>query len=59
MESYLIPWIVVVIKMIIAALVICVAGALAEKYLPESIKEKIVEFIKKGEEDDDDQTINK
>lgn len=50
MESYLIPWIVVVIKMIIAALVICVAGALAEKYLPESIKEKIVEFVKKGEE---------
>ena len=51
MESYLIPWIVVVIKMIIAALVICVAGALAEKHLPESIKNKIVEFIKKGEED--------
>lgn len=50
MESYLIPWIVVVIKMVIVALVICVAGALAEKYLPESIKEKIVEFVKKGEE---------
>lgn len=49
MESYLIPWIVVVIKMIIAALVICVAGALAEKYLPESVKQKIVEFFKEDE----------
>ena len=52
MEDYLIPWIITIIKMVIVALLLCVVGALLEKYLPESVKEKIVEFIKKGEEDE-------
>ena len=44
MEEYLIPWIITIIKMVIVALLLCVVGALLEKYLPNHIKEKIVEM---------------
>lgn len=52
MEYYLIPWIITVFKLMIFACIACFVGALLEKYLPNHIKEKIVEFIKKGEEDE-------
>ena len=45
MEEYLIPWIIITIKMVIVALLLCVVGALLEKYLPEKIKEKITKFL--------------
>ena len=45
MEEYLIPWIITIIKMVIVALLLCVVGALLEKYLPEKIKEKITKFL--------------
>lgn len=49
MEHYLIPWVVTVFKLAIFACIACFAGALLERYLPESVKQKIVEFFKEDE----------
>lgn len=51
MEHYLIPWIITIIKMVIVALLLCVVGALLEKYLPKNIKEKIVNFLKEDSDE--------
>jgi hypothetical protein len=51
METYLIPWIITIIKMVIVALLLCVVGALLEKYLPNRIKEKIVNFLKEDSDE--------
>jgi hypothetical protein len=51
MENYLIPWIITIIKMVIVALIAIVACALVDNYLPENIKEKIVDFLKEDSDE--------
>lgn len=51
MEYYLVPWIITVFKLMIFACIACFIGALLEKYLPNHIKEKIVNFLKEDSDE--------
>ena len=53
MEHYVIPWIITVIKMVIAGVLLLIITGIVDNYMPKSVKERIVKFLTKREKDEE------